>query len=200
MKLDIRRYSPSDFQRLVEVYQSAFAEPPWDEYMRCNFCGINYGVLESQQSTENCKKCESPLQLVPFWSVEDIRADLDFASSQPAATGLVAEVDKKLIGFIWGYRLPFNKFPFLREKVSNDAIYVDDIAVRGDCRLKGIGKSLCVSFLSEVFSPAINSSESVLRTDRRNVASMGLFSSVGFKEIGITDPKFPFRVYLAKRR
>jgi len=45
-KTSIRPYTNEDFKQLAEVYKSAFAEEPWNEYMKCTECGVNYGKNE----------------------------------------------------------------------------------------------------------------------------------------------------------
>ncbi len=81
---------------------------------------------------------------------------------------------------------------------------MDEIAVRGDFRKIGLGKSLCLKYIEETTKQRL---DVVLRTDERNSASMKLFASIGFQEIldltsprsKVYDPEFPNRIYLKKR-
>ncbi|MCL4365041.1 MAG: GNAT family N-acetyltransferase [Candidatus Marsarchaeota archaeon] len=75
METKIRKYEERDFVRIAEVYKSAFAEQPWNEFMKCKRCEVNYGKDEVRRGygyssigarleyvepkTENreCKKC-----------------------------------------------------------------------------------------------------------------------------------------------
>ncbi len=199
MNFLIRDYSPSDFRQLTEVYVSAFAEPPWDEYRKCTSCGINYGIAESVNPPALCKKCTNPLSLAEFWSRDGIKADLDFALDQKDSIALVAVANGKqerLLGTTWGYRLPFGKFPFLKGSVSPNSSYLDDIAVRGDSRRLGVGVQLGERFVQA--AQKVGVSEVVLRTDKRNASSMGLFVKLGFTNTGITDPEFEWRIYLKR--
>lgn len=192
----VREYTSQDLEQLIAVYQSAFAEPPWNEYMKCTFCNDNYGREEMKRQPAQCKKCSKPLQLKEFWSPEEIQADLRYAQTQESPIVLVSEANTEVIGFSWGYTLPLEKFPFLKGKVNAQANYMDEIAVRGDIRKKGVGKALGRAYLKKIQERGIP--EIILRTDERNESSMGLFKSLGFASTGIYDPEYPSRVYLRK--
>ena len=202
----VRRYSGSDVEQIIKVYQSAFAEPPWNEYMKCVSCGIEYGRKEVERARKeaDCKKCNQLLELTEFWAESDILEDLRFALAQPDSTILVAENSDGLAGFTWGYRIPLDKFPFLKGKVPVKSSYMDEVAVRGDKRLRGVGTLLGEGYVT--FAKQQGLSEIVLRTDERNVASMALFRKLGFLDIpdlessrgSVYDPEFPNRIYLRR--
>jgi len=194
--LTIRPYVEADFQQLSIVYLSAFAEPPWDEYMKCIKCGINYGIKEVERKESSCKKCSSKLKLEYFWSPEEIKKDLDFALSKSSNIILVADMGGELIGTVWGYEIPLDKFPFLRGIAKEKANYMDEIAVKGNWRMRGLGTSLGTEYLEQLARK--NIPEVILRTDERNTASMGLFCKLGFENTGIRDPQFDWRVYLRR--
>ena len=63
IELNIRPYTESDLEELIEVYQSAFAEPPWNEYMKCVSCSAEYGIEETESLEDGaiCKRCKRPL-------------------------------------------------------------------------------------------------------------------------------------------
>ena len=174
--------------------------------MKCVSCSVEYGRQEVNELEErtDCKKCSQPLSLVEFWSKVDITKDLEFALEQPDSLVLVAGNSDELAGFTWGYRIPFDKFPFLKGKVSTESSYMDEIAVRGDKRLRGIGTLLGKDYIETVKQQRL--SEVVLRTDERNSSSILLFGKLGFQEIPdvkslrgkIYDPKFPNRIYLRR--
>lgn len=188
----VRFYDPGDLEQLIKVYQSAFAEPPWNEFKKCSKCGASYGIFEINLDLKYCKKCNEKLELVEFWSSEDIKQDLEFALSQKNPIVLVAENSEGLEGFCWGYQMPFEKFPFLIGKCDMDSNYMDEIAVKSNKRRKGIGLSLCKEYLFRT-----DSNEIVLRTDNRNSASMSLFRKAGFLSLNIYDPQYSYRVYLS---
>ena len=193
----IRPYTDADFKQLVNVYQSAFAEPPWNEFKKCVECETEYGIEEVKELEKleewNCKKCDTKNPtLVPYWTEEDIREDLEFAFSQQNPIVLVAEEKGELVGFTWGYTLPIEKFPFLDGVCREDVIYMDEVAVSGNKRRQGIGTKLVEAFMAQLPDGCI------LRTDQRNVASAGLFAKTGFTSTGIYDPKYTERIYLKR--
>jgi len=161
----IRDYKLEDQNNLVRLYQSVFAEPPWNEQ----------------------------------WTEEQVCEDLQFAQKQKNPIIVVASLENRLLGFSWGYDLPIDKFQFLRGYVNPDANYMDEIAVEQNSRRKGIATEITISYLLEV-----KSSQVILRTDRRNKASMALFKNFGFKPVkdkdnnDVYDPKFKERIYLKK--
>ena len=154
--------------QVILTYQSAFAEPPWNE----------------------------------TWSDKEIIFDLEFALSQKNPIVLVANIDKNILGFTWGYDLPIEKFPFLEGKISRKTNYMDEIAVTGNSRLKGIGKLLGQNYLEYLKKQGSN--ECVLRTDERNLASMTLFKRLCFVPVldnnkPIYDPEYKSRIYLKNK-
>lgn len=74
---------------------------------------------------------------------------------------------------------------------------MDEMAVAGNARKKGIGLSLGKRFLDEAVSRGFRFS--LVRTDVNNPASMGLFGKLGYRELGIFDPDYPGRVYMEAR-
>lgn len=221
----VRPYEKKDLGSLINVYQSAFAEPPWDEYMKCRKCNQNYAISEvicgerygnrgeitrfSYPISKECKKCGTDLMarifrncgfnsadFVPFWSVQEIENDLNFALAQSSSIILVAESAGVLTGFSWGYQISFEKFPFLSGKISENSSYVDEVAVRGESRRMGIGSLLVAEYMSRAKIQGI--STVCLRTDERNVASMGLFRMMGFRSLNVYDQEFEKRIYLTK--
>ncbi len=211
----IRAYREEDLDSLIRVYKSAFAEPPWNEYKKCLRCEKEYGReecrrIETGEAPSRCARCSSPLELAEFWSSDGIKGDLGFALSQPDPIVLVAESGGSLAGFSWGYRLPLAKFPFLGawESTTLRPSYMDEIAVSAEARQRGIGTELCIAYMGE--TKRRGGESVVLRTDKRNASSVGLFRKVGFREIMrpgqqseplevLTDPEFSNRVYFAQR-
>lgn len=240
----VRAYNSEDLKQLIEVYKSAFAEYPWNEFMKCLKCGVNYGKDEvrrfnkvisdidignffepketvrvkcpcCKQNIEKafCKKCGQDLTaeketnsrtiigktspyFVEYWNDKEIVSDLNNAFAQEKPIVLVAEISSKLAGFSWGYKLPIEKFAFLKGKVNSNSNYMDEIAVSSDLRQKGIGRILGQEYIDRVSKQNIE--EIVLRTDTRNNASMTLFNKLGFKSLDIFDPVYRDRIYLVK--
>ena len=194
----VREYRDSDFDALVRVYQSAFAEAPWNEFKKCINCSQGYGLTDYTLPT--CVSCIQPLVTEDFWGKETIKSDLSDAMRESNSFVLVAQADTSVVGFTCGYRLPAEKFPFLGD-CARDSIYMDEIAVAGSCRLRGVGRSLGDAFLEQVVQQGFRTA--VLRTDERNVASMALFTKLGFRPLRseqgtiLYDPNYANRIYLA---
>ncbi len=167
-------------------------------------CCINYGKREVRTPQKYCEQCEKPLVLREFWSFGEIEKDLVSGLSQKNPIALVADNGKGLTGFTWGYQLPLEKFPCLAGKVQKEVSYMDEIAVRGNRREKGIGTALGLRYLETAKQQGML--EVVLRTDERNKASMALFRKLGFRDIPdpssprgkVYDPIFPERIYLRR--
>ena len=129
------------------------------------------------------------------WSRQEVIKDLDYALCQRNPLVLVALVGGELVGFTWGYSVPFEEFPFLRGNVGQNTVYMDEIAVDPTARRMGVGRRLCNTFTQ---ISAVAFEEIVLRTDESNFASMSLFASLEFSMIGKIDERYPSRPYLKK--
>lgn len=203
IEVGIRPFTEADLASLVQVYQSAFAEPPWNEYRKCAACDIPYSIEDVANCADACNACGETLDLVEFWSALAVESDLQYALQQPNPLVLVAEYEKKLVGFSWGYELPKEKFCFLEGKISQRANYMDEIAVAAPARIRGVGTAIGNAYIDRVREQGL--SEIVLRTDRRNTASMALFLRLGFgpvlEEFGtqVCDPTYADRVYLRRQ-
>ena len=73
---------------------------------------------------------------------------------------------------------------------------MDEIAVDGNARKRGIGKLLGQTYIDKL--TIANVPEIVLRTDQRNTSSMNLFKSLGFESMQVTDPDYNYRIYLRR--
>ncbi len=147
----VRPYREKDREQAIEIYKSGFAEPPWNEYMKCSSCDIEYGEAEVQaieREDAQCKKCGKQLELEEFWSRETVKEELEFALASQDSIVLVAEdKDGSLAGILWGYKVSFEKYPFLEGKVREDANYWDTVAVKTGKRGMGVATLLGESYL-----------------------------------------------------
>ncbi len=232
--------SKSDLNQIVDIYISAFANPDWNEFLKCAKCGTNYGRSEIKTGAGFDERCGSIKEikyaypkaslvckgndcgvylgpsdpsprrsprtstyLVPYWTKEDVVADLNFAKSQKDTIVLVAEENDKIVGFIWGYKIPFEKFGFLSGLVNENSSYVDEVAVKPDKWRKGVGSALCLDYLKA--AKAQEMEEVTLRTLESFKASMGLFRKNGFGPVlseqnnKVYDPTYPDRIYLRRK-
>jgi ribosomal protein S18 acetylase RimI-like enzyme len=173
-----------------------------------------------------CKKCNASMKpvnnggagkpiyytsdnLVDFWTRKDVENDLRFCQSQANPKILVTEriprfisgvwedVTYSILGFCWGYRLPFEKFPFLFQKVEKNSGYVDEIVVRSDFRRMSIGENMLQGVLNSFDENQMR--QAVVRTLTTSNA-YPLFRKLGFKDIGRIDKNdmYENRVYLVK--
>jgi ribosomal protein S18 acetylase RimI-like enzyme len=172
-----------------------------------------------------CKKCRCSVKpegeggckpvyrtstnLVDFWTRKDVENDLRFCQSQANPKILVTEriprfisgvwedVTYSILGFCWGYRLPFEKFPFLFQKVEKNSGYVDEIVVRSDFRRMSIGKNMLQGVLNSFDENQMR--QAVVRTLTTSNA-YPLFRKLDFKDIGRIDKNdmYENRVYLVK--
>ncbi len=209
----IRDYREKDFAGLYEVYRSAFSEEPWNEYKKCTSCKVNYGIKESDNPAEDCKKCGKPLKLENYWTERDVNEDISYAKSKEWNSILVADSSTGILGFTWAYNIDIEKdMNFLKEAQNIDSskriIYVDEVATSAKSRGKGVATEL----EKKLFSTAENAGFEyvILRTDERNTAAMNLYMKLGFERLtcGVSktngnryayDPEFNSRVYLVKR-
>jgi ribosomal protein S18 acetylase RimI-like enzyme len=189
------------------------------EYYR-GFRGMkgNYTAAVNSKGEElsNCKKCGvdiTPINfgggckpefftsnnLVDFWTKEDVEDDLRFCQSQRNPKTLVTEDMKtyEIVGFCWGYKLPFEKFPFLFDKVEKNSGYVDEILVRSDFRRRCIGGNMLQKILKSFDENQMK--QAIVRTLTTSNA-YPLFRKLDFRDIGRADKNdmYENRVYLVK--
>jgi ribosomal protein S18 acetylase RimI-like enzyme len=131
------------------------------------------------------------------WSREEVIEDLDMAFAQKLPLVLIAEIREKLVGFIWGYQMPFEKFPFLEGKIPIKSSYGDEIAVEKEFRRNEVAKRLTREYMQEARNQGIEGF--VVRTDVENKGSIPLLKSLGLDSLGIRDPEYPTREYFFRR-
>lgn len=205
----VRPYCEEDREQVIELYQSSFAEPPWNEYMKCSSCGVEYGEAEVQTIIEKenahyCKNCCEPLKFEEFWSREAVKEELEFAPSSQDSIVLVAEDKDGIAGILWGYRVSFEKYPFLEDKAGEDANYWDTVAVKKDRRRMGVATLLGESYLER--AKRLGVSQVVGRIREEMEKTHLLVKKFGFSVIPEQqnptsrsyDPKFPNNLYLTK--
>lgn len=197
-----------DREQVIDIYQSSFAEPPWNEYMKCSSCGIEYGEAEVQTLIEKedarCKKCCEPLKLEEFWSRENVKEELEFALSSQDSIVLVAEDKDGIAGILWGYKVSFGKCPFLEGKVREDANYWDTVTVKKGRRGMGVATLLGESYLER--AKRLGVSQVVGRIREEVEQTHLLVKKFGFSVIPeqrdpskrIYDPNYHNNLYLTK--
>jgi len=124
-----------------------------------------------------------------------VNDDLNFALSQKKFIGKLALNSNNIIGFTWGYKVPFEKFPFLKEVVSESTTYIDELAVKSDFRRKKIGSMLTNMLIADALKMGCNIV--ILRTDINGTAYI-FYQRLGFENTEVRDPQYPERTYMKK--
>lgn len=122
-----------------------------------------------------------------------VNEDINFALEQKNFIGKLAINSNSVKGFTWGYFLPKEKFPFLK---NLEAIYIDELAVEKNFRRKYIGFKLTDLLIED--AKKFGYKTVTLRTDVNGVAYQ-FYLNLGFKDMKIRDPKYPERTYLKKK-
>jgi ribosomal protein S18 acetylase RimI-like enzyme len=131
-----------------------------------------------------------------FWTPELVNEDINFGLSQKDFVGILAiNPNEEVIGFTWGYKLPLEKFPFLKNVVEEKTFYIDELGVRADYRKRKIGTLLTNKLTEEVVK--LGYETLVLRTDVNSGAYI-FYKKLGFEDLNIRDPQYPERTYMKK--
>lgn len=83
------------------------------------------------------------------WEIDNIVSDFEKEMRKPEAICLVAEINNRVIGFTWGYKV-FSGYkldvhldaPDLHNKLDGEYFYLDEVAVIPGYQKKGIGRKL----------------------------------------------------------
>jgi ribosomal protein S18 acetylase RimI-like enzyme len=129
------------------------------------------------------------------WTEEQVKDDIESALAKENPITIVAE-NSELVGFLWGYRKPEEKFGFLSEQIDRDSFYLDDVAVSNSRRKERIGTRLCQEFEKQVKESG--GKKIFLRTQKDYTASNKLYDKLGYERSGVFDPEYPDREYLVK--
>jgi ribosomal protein S18 acetylase RimI-like enzyme len=130
-----------------------------------------------------------------FWTDKMVDDDISFALDQKDFIGKLALCSNDVVGFTWGYKLPFEKFPFLKGVTRDETIYIDELAVRSDFRRRKIGATLTNLLIENAIG--LGYYDLILRTDVNGVA-YAFYKSLGFDDTEVRDPTYPERTYMKK--
>lgn len=204
----VRPYTSEDLEQVIEIYRSGFAEPPWNEYMKCSSCGIEYGEAEvgaiEKEDDVHCKNCDEPLELEEFWSRKTVKEELEFALAQADSVVLVAEDKDGLAGILWGYRASFEKYPFMKGKVREDANYWDTVAVKRDKRGGGLATLLGKNYLERAKQLGVSQVVGRIREEVEQthllVRKFGFSTIPEQRDAGkrVYDPSYHNNLYITK--
>jgi ribosomal protein S18 acetylase RimI-like enzyme len=180
----IREYNELDFEGVYQVYKEAFEDKPWNETWTIPAVvrDIDSALANRDPVTIVAERCET------YYSEN---------YSEGCGRGILRKMETKtIIGLLWGYRKPAEKFGFLGDLVDKDSFYLDDVAVLEDSRKEGIATKLCKKFEKQV--KEAGGKKIFLRTQKNYKASTKLYEKLGYERSGIFDPEFPDREYFVK--
>jgi GNAT superfamily N-acetyltransferase len=140
--------------QLIACYQNVFADPPWNEWVKCNHCGKYWGKQDLMfLRSINFKCCGK--RLVKFWPKDVVENDIRHEINSSASCWLALNTKGKIIGFCWGYPITLEK---LEEKLGIQVVdplrehfgikshekiaYQDEIGVLATYRGKKIAKQM----------------------------------------------------------
>lgn len=120
---------------------------------------------------------EEPLAYTKSYEEEATMTDEEWQTRLKTSVFVFAESKNKLIGMMTGYRNMLKK--------NNHIYHIVSVFVDKEYRGKGIGKKLLLAIIEKIKSlPEIKKIE--LSATTTQTAAIGLYKSVGFKEIGIS--------------
>lgn len=101
--LRYERYAQTkdETDRLIECYQSVFADPPWNEWRKCTECGASWGNRDQALLQRmNFRHCGVTVE--PYWPTDVVRSDLAHEIG-PRSSCWLAYSSRQVVGFCWGY-------------------------------------------------------------------------------------------------
>jgi len=169
--------------------------------------------IDFKKNIERCRKSlvdfyievwkEPPWEEL-FWTSENVNEIINSALEKKDFVGrlVVKSPEEEVVGFVWGYKLPLEKFTCLKDyypKEDNTEektyFYLADLAVKADYRNSGIGTFLLNKLTEE--ARKLGYEYAVLTTDV-NAKAYNLYIYSGFEDLNIRDPRYPTRTYMMK--
>ncbi len=99
--------------QLVGCYQDVFADPPWNEWMKCSICGKYWGKKDSDALLRmEFECCSTPLK--EFWPKEEVKDNIRNEVTDKSSC-VLALCDGQVVGFCWGYPITL---PDLEQKLG----------------------------------------------------------------------------------
>ena len=139
---------------VIQIYQQAFGEAPWNEGWRCNECN---NVVPLNPTPSTCTKCgKGPMS--EYWPYEKVLADFQSEMRRPNALCVqVTADDSTPVAFAWGYEVQGGDeeldahldAPNLHAQLSGTFFYLDELAVHPHHQRRGVGKQLAKEVLTQ---------------------------------------------------
>ncbi len=162
--VSIVRYSPYRDNheltaQLVDCYREVFSDGPWHEWLRCQKCGMYWGVKDrALLASWKFRHCGQPLE--DFWPRAQVIEDLYHEIVSEASCWLAIDQKGKVIGFCWGYPMTISELEkklgiafhaeLEKELGAQHAIaYQDEVGVITACRGRKIAKAMVIRRLDD---------------------------------------------------
>jgi GNAT superfamily N-acetyltransferase len=196
--------------QLIDCYRDVFADPPWNEWYKCNCCGKYWGKQDlTFLQRINFKCCDKPL--VEFWPKDVVENDIRQEINSSASCWLALNTKEEVIGFCWGYPITLEK---LEEKLGIQVVdplrkhfgiqadekiaYQDEIGVRTPYRGKKIAKQMFKERLTDFLKQGLKVGVARTReTPESSVTFLWFTRKLGYRIIA-RYPKEDGRVILAR--
>ena len=153
---------------IASVYQQSFGGRPWNEGFKCPICEKSYPITYEEKT---CPHCPQQVLLVEYWPTGQIISDFYKEMQKTSSLSLVAEKEKEVVGFAWGYGVSVNEdlenhleASGLCDIAKGDFFYLDEVAILPNWQGKGIGSKL----LSQIFKEQ-DQDRIILRTLKNSV-------------------------------
>ena len=223
MNYDIVRFSKkilSDYPILTKMLYEFYCniwryDPNFAEYKKCPYCGKFFSQyqVENQEIDYCTGSLEYPHQhtkLEEAWTPEIVQTNLqpmlDLNEDFYGAVAIEEETGQ-IIGFVWGYAIPFNvlskewkseiikKILLAYPNIENKKVaYFQEIATSPGRRNKGVGSAL-VSALTCWMRTNYPHAVGLLHT-HKNSKAFKIFNTVGFRLFAETSQINPNRILM----
>lgn len=157
---EIMLVKPFEQPRMVEaiasIYRQSFGGEPWNEGYVCPVCSAIYALSCDIKICVNCAGDSKNVLLVECWPLQKVVTDFYTEMSKSDPVCIVAQADKNVIGFAWGYRVSANpdldmhmEAHDLHHSLEGDYFYLDECALSPKHQGCGIGKLLVRHIIRE---------------------------------------------------
>jgi len=197
----IQRFSPHNsssvrhFEQLIKCYKDVFGGEPWNEWKKCQVCGLKWGFGQEEELRQmdfmHCRQAVSD-----FWTEQEVRGDILKEVAQDASCWLAVSDGNRdqVVGFCWGYPIDAEA---LESKITLSGLtaairkefgivpkisYHDEIGVAQNFRGRKIGKIMFSRFVSDMRAQNLDIGVVRTKTNPPTVA-FSWFTRLGFKII-----------------
>lgn len=102
---------PEELRQIVQAYRLIFGSEPWNEGYKCPLCEATYPISNSplELTCPKCNKAGRQILMIDYWPEATVISDFYNQMMKKSARCFVAEDNKKIIGFAWGYEIIINQ-------------------------------------------------------------------------------------------